>query len=70
MTLVDLDGQVNKKYVVTFHYSKKNRVPRLAERWPRTEEENMERLVDGGFIMDSYMVKCKRCNGKCSAGSA
>ena len=60
-TIVNFQGVKDLKYVVSFQFSAKPKRAKFAEGWPATPEENMERLVEAGIVMDSYVPKCRRC---------
>ena len=57
-TIVDLQGNIGCKYAVFYFLSDKPQRPNMKERWPKSAEENMERLEDAGVPMDSGIVKC------------
>ncbi|KAK6337492.1 hypothetical protein TWF730_002891 [Orbilia blumenaviensis] len=63
--IVDLQGNMDKKYVVTFQTSLKGRRTKGAvkdpERFPADENENMARLKDAGFVQESYVPWCSNC---------
>ncbi|KAI4754275.1 hypothetical protein E4T51_12601 [Aureobasidium sp. EXF-12344] len=60
-TNVDLQGNSDKKYQVSFQKTAKPRRAILAEGWPKTLEENLERLHDAGFPMDNLKPYCTNC---------
>ncbi|KAF2753376.1 hypothetical protein EJ05DRAFT_480391 [Pseudovirgaria hyperparasitica] len=62
-TLVDLKGNTGKKYSLGFYFSEKPRRRNAGEGWPKTPEDNLERLKDAGFPMDALVIKCGRCAG-------
>ncbi len=66
MTIVDLEGKIDRKYVVGLYYSNKPRNAKAAERWPSSPEENLERLANAGFVMDRMIPKCSNCNRESS----
>ena len=49
MTIVDLQGNLNREYVVGFYFSLKPRRPKFATGFPESEEENLVRLANAGF---------------------
>ncbi|KAJ9624797.1 hypothetical protein H2203_004747 [Taxawa tesnikishii (nom. ined.)] len=67
-TIVDLKGQTGRQYVVSFQHTDKPRRPKFAAGWPSSPEENMTRLQNAGFIMDSLKQKCNNC-GEVGHGS-
>jgi hypothetical protein len=63
-TIVNLQGATGQKYVLSFQFSSRPRRAKFAEGWPSTPEENMSRLAEAGFVMDSLIPKCSNCDGK------
>jgi hypothetical protein len=61
LTNMDLQGNMDKKYTVSYRFSNKPARPREAEGWP-TPEENIERLADAGDVVDRGLSKCNNCN--------
>lgn len=57
-TLVNLQGKIGCKYAVFYFLSDKPQRPNMRKRWPKSAEENLERLADAGVPMDSGIVKC------------
>lgn len=57
-TIVDLQGIIGCKYAVFYFLSDKPQRPNMKERWPKSAEENMERLQNAGVPMDSGIIKC------------
>lgn len=66
MTIVDLKGRTGRKYVVGFYLGDKPRRAKASGAWPKSPEENLERLKDAGLIMDAHKLKCGRCNRESS----
>lgn len=64
ISLINLQGKLNCKYVVGFYFSAKPQRANLRDRWPATPEENLERLADAGFPYDRQIPKCGNCGGK------
>ncbi|KAF3932017.1 hypothetical protein ABW20_dc0103805 [Dactylellina cionopaga] len=63
--VIDLQGNLNKEFVVTFQTSLKGRRSKVAakdDRYPKSEEENMERLKNAGFVQESFVPYCTNCN--------
>ena len=63
-TYVNLQGELDKTYRVSFHLSPKPKRETAKQGWPETPEENLERLKDAGFPMDRGIPKCNRCDGR------
>ncbi|MCJ1270285.1 hypothetical protein MMC22_010181 [Lobaria immixta] len=61
-TLVNLQGKLDCKYEVGFFFSDKPRRAILAQGWPSSPEENLNRLEDAGTPMDRGVPKCQRCS--------
>jgi hypothetical protein len=57
-TIVNLQGKIGCKYAVFYFLSEKPQRPNMKGRWPKTPEENLERLESAGVPMDSGVVKC------------
>lgn len=66
-TLIDLQGQLDRTYVVSFFFGLEPRRVQLKERWPASVEENLERLADSGFGHDRMIPKCRNCGGTYTA---
>lgn len=63
-TFIDLQGKLDRTYVVKFFFGPEPRRNHLIERWPASSEENLERLADAGFEYDRMIPKCANCGGK------
>jgi hypothetical protein len=61
MTLMDLQGNLGKKYYASFRFSEKASRPREFEAWPKTPEENLERLADAGEAVNNFIPRCFNC---------
>ena len=61
-TNMDLQGNLEKKYSVSWRKSGKHARPKEKELWPETAEQNMERLLDAGEPVDRGLPKCNNCN--------
>ncbi|CAG8980031.1 hypothetical protein HYALB_00009240 [Hymenoscyphus albidus] len=61
-TNMDLQGNLERKYTVTWRLSDKPMRPKEKESWPATPEENMERLADAGTPVDRGIPKCSNCD--------
>jgi hypothetical protein len=57
-TIVNIQGKIGCKFAVFYFLSDKPSRPNMKERWPKSPEENLERLEDAGVPMDSGVVKC------------
>ncbi|KAI5203547.1 hypothetical protein E4T38_05125 [Aureobasidium subglaciale] len=60
-TNVDLQGNPDKTYQISFQKTSKPRRAILAEGWPKTPQENLERLQDAGFSVDNLKPYCRNC---------
>ena len=58
MTSVNLQGEIGKKYVVGYFLSDRPQRPSMKERWPKSAEDNIQRLGDAGVPMDRRVPKC------------
>ena len=56
-TNMDLQGNLDKKYTVNWRFSDKPARPKENEFWPKTPEENLERLADAGVPVDRGVPK-------------
>jgi hypothetical protein len=61
-TNMDLQGNLGKKYSVSFRFSDKHQRPKEKEFWPASAEENLARLADAGEPVDCGKPKCSNCN--------
>lgn len=62
LTNMDLQGNLGKKYQVTYRFSSKAARPREAALWPKDNSENLERLADAGEPVSRGLSKCKNCD--------
>ncbi|KAM0715080.1 hypothetical protein Q7P37_009545 [Cladosporium fusiforme] len=60
-TLVNFQGKTDQKYTVAIQWSAKPRRAIFAEGWPASPEENLSRLAEAGFPMDSFVIVCDNC---------
>ncbi|KAL8752473.1 MAG: hypothetical protein Q9184_005722 [Pyrenodesmia sp. 2 TL-2023] len=60
-TLVNLAGKRDCKYKVGYFFKKTPRTAKMAEGWPSSEAENLERLKDAGIPYERGVPKCLRC---------
>lgn len=61
MTIVNLQGKKGMKYVVSFQFSDKPARPKFAAGWPSSQEENIQRLNEAGYVRDNMIPKCHNC---------
>ncbi|KKK26200.1 hypothetical protein ARAM_003867 [Aspergillus rambellii] len=61
ISLINLQGKLSCTYAVGFFFSPKPQRSHLRERWPRSVEENLERLADAGLPYDKQIPKCANC---------
>lgn len=62
MTNMDLQGNMEKRYTVTFRFQWNPPRPRDRELWPSDVDENLERLADAGEVVPRGLPKCSNCN--------
>lgn len=60
-TNMDLQGNMGKKYTVSYRFSDKPERPREIDGWPKSQEEILARLDDAGDVVDSGIPKCRNC---------
>ncbi|KAJ5532710.1 hypothetical protein N7494_009262 [Penicillium frequentans] len=61
-TLIDLQGNLDKKYTVAFYRGPNSPRNILNDRWPDSPEDNIERLANAGVSCNRYVVKCRNCD--------
>lgn len=61
MTNMDLQGNLGKKFSVTYRFSGKCPRPRDREAWPKDAAENLERLEDAGDMVNTLVPRCRNC---------
>lgn len=61
-TNMDLQGNMGKKYTVSYRFSDQPQRPREIEGWPKSHEEILSRLDDAGDVVDSGKPKCSNCD--------
>lgn len=61
-TNMDLQGNMGKKYTVSYRFSDQPQRPREIDGWPKTHEEILARLDDAGDVVDSGKPKCTNCD--------
>ena len=59
---MDLQGNLGKKYTVTYRFQWAAPRPREREIWPKDIEENFERLKDAGEVVYGGLPKCRNCD--------
>jgi hypothetical protein len=61
-TNVNLQGDIGKKYAVSYFLSDKPERLALVDKWPGSPEENLIRLADAGIPLNRGVEKCTNCN--------
>ena len=61
--MVDLQGNMKRRYQVQFSLSRRSKRKIMASTWPASAEENLTRLADAGFPQDRGLSKCTNCGG-------
>ncbi|KAL2269184.1 hypothetical protein VTJ83DRAFT_4030 [Remersonia thermophila] len=61
LTLMDLQGNLNKKYKVTYRTQWNATRPSERLLWPKDVDENLERLKNAGEPTDRMVPKCSNC---------
>ncbi|KAH8671083.1 hypothetical protein BX600DRAFT_238347 [Xylariales sp. PMI_506] len=62
LTNMDLQGNLGKKYQVTYRFDPRPMRAREAQFFPKDTEENSERLKDAGEPVNRGLQKCNNCN--------
>ncbi|ETS82214.1 hypothetical protein PFICI_07216 [Pestalotiopsis fici W106-1] len=62
LTNMDLQGNLGKKYTITFRFDNKPLRERERQFFPKDAAENLERLSDAGEPVDSRKMKCSNCS--------
>ncbi|ODA80334.1 hypothetical protein RJ55_03292 [Drechmeria coniospora] len=60
-TNMDLQGNMGKKYSISYRFSEKPDRPREADSFPKSRDELLARLEDAGEVVDSGKVMCRNC---------
>lgn len=60
-TNMDLQGNMGKKFTISYRFSEKPERPREAEGWPRDREEILARLDDAGDPTNTGKSLCNNC---------
>ncbi|PNS19154.1 DNA-binding protein HEXBP [Sphaceloma murrayae] len=61
-TIVNLQGQKDCTYVISFQAGYKPTRPKFASGWPASAEDNLARLEQAGYVMDRGIPKCSNCD--------
>lgn len=61
-TNMDLQGNLGKKYTISYRFSKTPARPREADGWPKDEAEILERLNDAGEPVPNGLPRCINCS--------
>ncbi|KAM3082621.1 hypothetical protein ACMFMF_002278 [Clarireedia jacksonii] len=60
-TNMDLQGNLDRQYTVSYRKSPKHSRPKEKDAWPASPEENLERLANAGEAVDRGVPLCSRC---------
>ena len=60
---MNLQGKLDCKYSISIQLSAEPHRKKEAGFWPKSPEENLERLKDAGVPVDRKVMKCIRCGG-------
>jgi len=61
-THMDLQGNLDKTYVVSLRLDPKPKRPKEAQVWPASPADNLERLMDAGITVERRIPKCSNCD--------
>ncbi|OAA58940.1 zinc knuckle transcription factor [Niveomyces insectorum RCEF 264] len=61
LTNMDFQGNLDKKFTVTYRFQNRPSRPREKAIWPANDEENMRRLADGGEPVPRGIPLCTNC---------
>ncbi|KAJ5779660.1 transcriptional regulator family: Zinc finger CCHC-type [Penicillium paradoxum] len=61
MSLIDLQGVLDRQFSIGFFFSPKASRAHLRERWPSSPEENLERMNNAGIPYERRIPKCTNC---------
>lgn len=61
LTNMDFQGNLDKKFTVTYRFQDSPSRPRERAMWPSNAEENMARLADGGEPVPRGITFCYNC---------
>lgn len=70
MSLIDLQGVLDREFSIGFFFSPKASRAHLRERWPSSPEENLERMENAGIPYERKIPKCLNCGRKYSIRAA
>lgn len=59
---MDLQGNLGKKYTVTYRFQWNPPRPRDRELWPQDVDDNIERLKDAGEVVYGGLPQCRNCD--------
>ncbi|KAK7415391.1 hypothetical protein QQX98_005930 [Neonectria punicea] len=60
-TNMNLQGEMGKKYTISYRFSEKADRPRELEGWPKDRAEILSRLDDAGDVVDKGVPLCLNC---------
>lgn len=60
-TNMDLQGNLNKKYSISYRFSDQPQRPKEADAWPSTREEILSRLDNAGIVVEQSVPYCTNC---------
>lgn len=63
-TIIDPVGNADREYVLSVQLSAKPRRAKLAQGWPESPEQNLQRLASAGFVQDCGVPICSNCGEK------
>ncbi|KUM62668.1 hypothetical protein ACN42_g4451 [Penicillium freii] len=61
ISLIDLQGVLDREFVIGFFFSPKASRGHLRDRWPAGAEENLERMNNAGVPYERKVPKCLNC---------
>jgi hypothetical protein len=61
MTIIDLIGNPGREYVLSVQLSEKPRRAKMAQGWPESPAQNLERLASCGYVQDCGVPLCSNC---------
>lgn len=62
LTNMDLQGNLGKKYTITYRFSPNPARAREREHFPKDTNDNIQRLADAGEPVNSGKIKCNNCD--------
>ncbi|KAH7412349.1 hypothetical protein DE146DRAFT_276200 [Phaeosphaeria sp. MPI-PUGE-AT-0046c] len=60
-TIIDLVGNAKQEYVLSIQLAPKPRRAKMAQGWPESPDQNLERLASAGFVQDCGVPMCGNC---------